>query len=87
MATKNGKINSLTKAQLMLICQQIVNAAKVELAYSNCNYDKQCAIRAVAYRSLNEIWYEIVPEKLRAKFNYDAEVFKKECWPMEDNWI
>lgn len=83
MATKNGKINSLTKAQLLLICEQIIKATKIELAYANGNYDKQCAIRALAYRSLNEIWYEIVPEKLKAKFNYNFDIFKDEVYPIE----
>lgn len=84
MPSKNGKINSLTNAQLILICQQIITATKIELTYANNSYDQQLAVRAVAFRSLAEIWYEITPEKVKQKYNYDFEKFKETVWPEKD---
>jgi len=63
MITKNDAIN---------IATSIANSAKFDIT-NHGKYDTIPAIRGAIFRSLDDIWYNVLPLKIREQFNSDTE--------------
>ena len=66
----------ITKNDAIIIAQTLAKAAKFDID-NHClkeNSEHQIpAIRGVVFRALGDIYYEIVPEKVRESFRKDSE--------------
>ena len=69
----------ITKSIAIEIAESIALAANYEisLAKADGNMSAVYAIRATAFRSVEEIWYNAIPIKTREKFNYDLTELKE----------
>ena len=63
----------ITKILAIEIAKSIGMSAKHEIAAARANGNMSAvyAIRATAFRSVGDIWYDILPNKTRAEFGYD----------------
>lgn len=71
------KIEMITKKDAILIAQTFAKAAKFDID-NNCNgdYGKIGMIRSVLFRSLDDLYYDVMSQKLREQFQEEMSYSK-----------
>lgn len=67
----------ITYSDAMNINKCIISGRNRELLYDNSN---RFSINGVALNALKDVWYNILPEKVRAKFDYDSQKWIDLFW-------
>ena len=79
----------ITKSIAIAIAESIAMAAKyeIDLAKADGNMSAVYAIRATAFRSVEEIWYTAIPTQTCEKFDYDKSNLTKFMYVVLDGDI
>lgn len=64
----------ITKTDAIKIGEQLIAAMHKELMHETDSKGR-CTVRGVTVSALDNLWYEMFPEKVRAAFNYKKELY------------
>jgi hypothetical protein len=69
----------LTKSDAVKVGKAIVDAFNKEVEMNLSSFDMPTA-RGIAYSALQNIWYDVLPVKVREQFGYQYDNFAVACF-------
>ena len=71
----------ITKKEAIIIGKAIVQACQREVLFNEGNDAVRYHANGVCGYALDNIWYEVLSNKVKAEFDYDNAAFKNLVWP------
>ena len=68
----------ITKKDAIALGKAISSGASAEKANCFNRQDEVYAIQGATYRMLNNIWYDVLPSKVKEQFGFDSQNFINE---------
>lgn len=75
----------MTKKDAIAVGKAVIRSEEKELQFYSCitgtlNDEKSTTIGGLTYTVLKELWYDVLPEKVKKEFDFDCQKFIDEVW-------
>ena len=71
----------ITKKDAIALGKAIVQARDREVLFNDGDDKVRYHANGVCGYALDNLWYDVLPNKVKAQFNYDSAAFKDLVWP------
>lgn len=71
----------ITKKDAITLGKAIVQACHREVLFNSGNNTARYHANGVCGYALDNLWYDVLSDKVKAQFNYDNAAFKNLVWP------
>lgn len=71
----------ITKKEAIVIGTAIVQACQREVLHNEGNATVRYHVNGVCGYALDNLWYDVLSNKVKAQFDYDNAAFKNLVWP------